>query len=245
MGIAKSQITHPVARSNRASLNILRRAPHPAEQRARSSVPAGPMPARSRPGTLATAFVFTTTDCPIANRYAPEIGRLQPSLRHPGHRLPARLREPARKRSRPLASTRSRFGYPMRSCTIAQHASSNGSASRSRRKSRLSARRRPALSRTHRRPLRRHRHRSPDADASRLRRRARALRSPADPLPRPPLERSAASSPTSNRSRSRTTSRRCCSTSAPSCHRPGGSAPFSLITYREARQRASLIAVGD
>jgi hypothetical protein len=29
------------------------------------------------PGTAATVLVFTTTDCPIANRYAPEIQRLE------------------------------------------------------------------------------------------------------------------------------------------------------------------------
>ena len=29
------------------------------------------------PGSVATVLVFTTTDCPIANRYAPEIQRLE------------------------------------------------------------------------------------------------------------------------------------------------------------------------
>ena len=36
------------------------------------------------PQTVATVFVFTTTDCPIANRYAPEIKRLAERFRTSG-----------------------------------------------------------------------------------------------------------------------------------------------------------------
>ncbi len=32
---------------------------------------------RAPPGTKAIVFIFTTTDCPVSNRYAPEIQRLQ------------------------------------------------------------------------------------------------------------------------------------------------------------------------
>src|SRR5205823_5763389 len=33
-------------------------------------------PLMAQPGTKATVFIFTSTDCPISNRYAPEVRRL-------------------------------------------------------------------------------------------------------------------------------------------------------------------------
>src|SRR5262245_59642360 len=39
------------------------------------------------PGVRANAFVFTTTDCPIANRYAPEIRRLYDAFAKQGIRF--------------------------------------------------------------------------------------------------------------------------------------------------------------
>ena len=41
---------------------------------------------------------------------------------------------------------------------------------------------------------------------------------------------------------SRAMSRRCCSSTASACHRPGQAAPFSLLTYEDVRPRAKRIA---
>ena len=44
-------------------------------------------PFAAAPGVRANAFVFTTTDCPIANRYAPEIRRLYDTFAKQGIRF--------------------------------------------------------------------------------------------------------------------------------------------------------------
>lgn len=44
-------------------------------------------PLASAPGVIANVLVFTTTDCPISNRYAPEIKRLAEKFRARGVRF--------------------------------------------------------------------------------------------------------------------------------------------------------------
>ena len=55
-------------------------------------------PFAAAPAIRANAFVFTTTDCPISNRYAPEIRRLLRRVLETGHPLLAGLRQSARGR---------------------------------------------------------------------------------------------------------------------------------------------------
>jgi len=44
-------------------------------------------PLKTAPGVVANVLVFTTTDCPISNRYAPEIKRLAAQFRDRGVRF--------------------------------------------------------------------------------------------------------------------------------------------------------------
>jgi hypothetical protein len=44
-------------------------------------------PLQAAPGTKATVFVFISTECPISNRYAPEVQRLSKSLASRGIRF--------------------------------------------------------------------------------------------------------------------------------------------------------------
>ncbi len=64
------------------------------------------------PGVRAQAFIFTTTDCPIANRYAPEISRLYETYRQQGVRFWLVYANP-RETTAAIRDHAARFGYAM------------------------------------------------------------------------------------------------------------------------------------
>jgi hypothetical protein len=67
-------------------------------------------PFKAAAGVRANAFVFTTTDCPISNRYAPEIRRLYESFRHRGIRFWLVYANP-REQAAALGEHAARFSY--------------------------------------------------------------------------------------------------------------------------------------
>jgi tetratricopeptide (TPR) repeat protein len=81
---------------------------------------------RADPGTpelqnLGTAFVFTTTDCPIANRYAPEITRLSSAFSSRGIEFRLVYVNP-RERDETTRAHARRFGYTMPALHDRDHA---------------------------------------------------------------------------------------------------------------------------
>ena len=78
-------------------------------------------PIAPAPGVKATVFVFITTDCPIANRYAPEIQRLQAAFTSQGVRFWLVYANP----HEPLASIRNhlrQFQYTIPALRDPEHA---------------------------------------------------------------------------------------------------------------------------
>ena len=115
-----------------------------------------------------TVLIFVSTDCPISNRYAPEIKRLHDEFTPQRRPLPAGLSESARYTRPPSARTSQEYGYPhiaqrdrdhtlvkMAGATITPEAAVFDST------------RAPRLSRPHRRPLRRARPGASRRDAAR------------------------------------------------------------------------------
>ena len=196
-----------------------------------------------------SVLIFTTIDCPIANRYAPEIARLHREFATAGHRVLAGVRQPARHRPR---RSRARQALRLRdaaSCAIPstrwckrarRHDHAGGGGPRPQRTA--------CVPRAHRRSLRRLRRRSTGADAPRSARGAHRRRrrtpghGPRDAGHRVRARRLPCHSP---RRHSPGTSRPSSSTRAASCHRPGGPGPFSLLTHADGATARDANRAGD
>ena len=198
-------------------------------------------PLAARPGARAIVLLFTTTDCPIANRYAPEINRLQAAFSARGIAFWL-VYANARESREAIASHVERFGYTMPAARDPQHdvikqlgitvtpeAAVIDREGRTLYRGRIDDRyldfgvERPA-------PARRDLHEALDAIVD-----GRAVTTPttqaigcfvAD-----------LQSPSFARDIAPLIHERCAS-----CHRANGPAPFSLWSYDEVRQRASQIA---
>jgi hypothetical protein len=78
-------------------------------------------PLQPEPGTKATVFVFISTECPISNRYAPEVRRLSESFGSRGIRF--QLIYPNRSDAPPMIRDHLRsFTYSMRALRDPDHA---------------------------------------------------------------------------------------------------------------------------
>jgi hypothetical protein len=78
-------------------------------------------PLRQAPGTRATVLLFVTTDCPISNRYAPEVIRLFKSFASKGVSFWLIYPNPAESRQA-IRDHRMSFGYPMQALLDPAHA---------------------------------------------------------------------------------------------------------------------------
>ena len=188
-----------------------------------------------------TVFLFTTTDCPIANRYAPEIRRLFESFSPRGVAFwlvyvnpsepPATIREHAK-----------RFGYPMPPVRDPDHALVRQLGATVTPESVVVDRKGRALYRG------RIDDRYVDFGVERPTPTAHdledALEARVSNRPVPTRETRAVGCIIAD-FRPVTFSREIAPLvfdKCAACHRPGGAAPFSLLTYAEVRQRASQIA---
>jgi Flp pilus assembly protein TadD len=77
-------------------------------------------PLQAAPEVRATVFLFTTTDCPIANRYAPEMARLHNVFSPQGIRFWLVYVNPAESVASIRSHTR-QFSYPMRALRDPRH----------------------------------------------------------------------------------------------------------------------------
>jgi tetratricopeptide (TPR) repeat protein len=194
-----------------------------------------------RPRNLATAYVFATTDCPIANRYAPEIGRLSAEFSTQGIDFRLVYVNP-RESDEATRAHASKFGYTMPLLHDREHSLVK----------RLGITVTPEVAIVGGGGGLLYRGRIDDryADIG-IDRQTPTRRDFADALTAVVAGRPIAT-PTTRavgcivadfqpvtfaRDVAPVLFDKCAS-----CHRSGGSAPFSLTTYREARQRASLIA---
>jgi hypothetical protein len=81
-------------------------------------------PLRLAPGTRATVLLFVTTDCPISNRYAPEVIRLFRAFAAKGVGFWLIYPNPA-ETPREIRDHRVSFGYPMQALRDPGHALAN------------------------------------------------------------------------------------------------------------------------
>jgi Tfp pilus assembly protein PilF len=192
-------------------------------------------------GALATAYIFTTTDCPIANRYAPEIQRIAAAYAGRGIRFTLVYVNP-RESARAVREHAQRFGYRLETERDANHTLVKRFG--------ITVTPETAVVDDSSRLLYRGRIDDRYVDVGVDRQRATthefedALRAvvTGTPVAVPsapavgcivadfkPVTYGADVAPI-------------LADKCASCHRPGGPAPFSLLTYTDARQRASLIA---
>jgi hypothetical protein len=78
-------------------------------------------PLHAAPGTKATVLLFVTTDCPISNRYAPEVARLFESFAPKGVSFWLIYPNPAES-PQAIRDHLVSFGYPMRALRDPAHA---------------------------------------------------------------------------------------------------------------------------
>jgi Tfp pilus assembly protein PilF len=193
------------------------------------------------PSFRGTAYVFTTTDCPVANRYAPEIQRLHRTYAKQGIRFQLVYVNP-RESADSVREHAQRFGYDIETVRDAQHALVKQFG--------ITVTPEAALVDEQGRLLYRGRIDDRYLDIGIDRQRATkheledALRAVVEGR-RVLVTRASAvgcivadfQEVTFTRDVAPVLFDKCTS-----CHRPAGPAPFSLLTYADARQRASLIA---
>jgi tetratricopeptide (TPR) repeat protein len=189
----------------------------------------------------ATAYVFTTTDCPIANRYAPEIQRLHRTYSKQGVNFQLVYVNP-RETAETIRAHAQQFGYQLETVRDAEHALVK----------RFGITVTPEVALTDDRGRVLYRGRIDDRYVDIGIDRQRATRHEFEDALQAVVENRnvpAATAPpvgcivadfqptTFTRDLAPVLFDKCVA-----CHRPGGPAPFSLMTYTDARQRASLVA---
>jgi Tfp pilus assembly protein PilF len=197
--------------------------------------------ALAQPDVKATAYIFTTTDCPIANRYAPELQRLHRAFAGRGIAFRLVYVNP-RESDAAIHDHARKFGYPMDTLRDSSHALV--------RKFGITVTPEAAVVDARGNTLYRGRidDRYADIGVDRVQPTRRELHDALQAIDegRPVPVRSAPAvgcivsdfqPVTFNRDVAPLIFDKCST-----CHRPGGPAPFSLMTYADARQRASLIA---
>jgi hypothetical protein len=198
-----------------------------------------PLPAD--PKVRATVFVFTTTDCPIANRYAPDIRDLFESFARRGVRFWLVYANPAES-SDAIREHVSRFGYPMPAVRDPRHELIKRLA--------ITVTPESAVLDSQGRTL--YRGRIDDRYVDFGVERPTATRKDLQEALKAVLSGTAVSTPTTRAVGCIVADFRPVTFAtdlAPlifdrcvSCHRPAGTAPFSLLTYEDVRRRASQIA---
>ena len=197
--------------------------------------------ASGQPDIKATAYVFTTTDCPIANRYAPELHRLHEKFARRGIRFRMVYVNP-RESDAAIREHARTFGYAMDTLRDASHALVK--------KFGITVTPEAAVVDSRGRLLYRGRidDRYADIGVDRVQPTRRELHDALEAIDegRSVLVSSAPAvgcivsdfqPVTFSRDVAPVLYDKCTT-----CHRPGGPGPFSLVTYADARQRASLIA---